>query len=416
MENTNAVTLPPMIEEDFSIKIEYHASAAERWFNCHKSIYLEALLPRDKGSIYAAEGTVAHNLAECAIKSLSLARIQPGDTVRHYETMKLQMLEAREKAKAMGRADTHVINQDGYMITVTDEMFDSVEIYLVYIADFLHQEGADWSIVKVEDKVPILRKKNFIGTLDAYFISPNPFATTVHLFDLKYGKGKFVNAVDNIQLKIYSLGLFGKVKFESIKAHIVQPRINRDKIGAFSEYSQNDMLDFKKFLSKKLKDIEDNPEVCKQGDWCNWCNAKSQCPLLNAIVSNPDMLNLDNKTPKGYKQTWETCLGLEKQIKTIKEEIMEYALSGGDVDGYIIAPGKATRKWSDPALTEKVLSEQFGKEVVMEPRVLKSPAVLEKEIGKIAIEPYVAYVSTTKTLKKKNDDQNEIDKIFGLLN
>src|SRR5882672_9580016 len=84
-------------------------SSAERWFNCPKSVSLSAALPPQKASQYAAEGTVAHTLAE------------------QYVTGKIDYLDLTDKVGA-------AVKQDGYEIEITDEMVDGAVEYANIIA------------------------------------------------------------------------------------------------------------------------------------------------------------------------------------------------------------------------------------------------------------------------------------------
>ena len=72
------------------------------------------------------------------------------------------------------------------------------------------------------------------GTADCVMIGEK----TLHIIDLKYGKGVPVSAEDNPQLMIYALGALEAYKMlfaiDTVKISIVQPRIDNTNSSAYS--------------------------------------------------------------------------------------------------------------------------------------------------------------------------------------
>ena len=145
------------------------ASGAHRWIGCAGSVKAEADQPRGS-SRFAMEGSSAHELAELCLNE----GVKPFD-------MEGKALE--------GYADFPVDN----------EMAGAIQQYIDYVnainADFMMtEERVDFS-----EWVP-----EGFGTSDIIAIKGD----TLHVVDLKYGKGVKVYAEDNPQGLLYALGAY----------------------------------------------------------------------------------------------------------------------------------------------------------------------------------------------------------------
>ena len=138
-------------------------SASHRWLNCPPSARLTEDYP-DAGSDYAAEGTLAHSVAECKLRyRLGLSAPPP-------------------------------VCDNTEMDEYTD---DYVNFVLEQMAELRDPK------VYVEQRVDCSRYvPECKGTCDALIISDG----VLHIIDLKYGRGVPVDAVGNDQLRIYALG------------------------------------------------------------------------------------------------------------------------------------------------------------------------------------------------------------------
>ena len=175
-------------------------SSAHRWLNCTASPRLEEGI-EDKGSDFAAEGTLAH--AYCALKLKDFLGLstdaEDGEITDLYE-------------------DYH-----------SGEMGEYTDAYVaIVLAKFNEaKERTTDAQLLVETRLSF---GNYIpdafGTADAIIIADG----TMEVIDFKYGKGVKVSAVDNPQMMIYALGAYDKFSFdyniERVKMTIVQPRID----------------------------------------------------------------------------------------------------------------------------------------------------------------------------------------------
>lgn len=145
------------------------ASGSNKWIHCHPSARLEELF-EEKPSVYAAEGTEAHSVAEQKLRNWIEGH-------------------PRRKVKA-----------------ATGEMDEATNFYKDYVLEVYNKEKkksdiADLFIEVQVDLTPWIPEG--FGTSDAVIVSNH----TLHVIDFKYGEGVKVNAPHNPQLTIYAAGV-----------------------------------------------------------------------------------------------------------------------------------------------------------------------------------------------------------------
>ena len=228
------------------------ASGSAKWLNCPGSIKAESTIP-NTSSVYAEEGTTAHELADICLKSTEEA-IEYIDKEITYES------------------DNKMVTK-----TIDSEMAKYVQEYIDYV---LAHETND-SQLFTEDKVDFSNLvPNGFGTMDSAILDHN--TGICHIFDLKYGQGIKVEASNNSQAQLYALGLLNELDgldlIKSFVIHIVQPRVRN-----FSswEISLEDLTKFGEFCKKQaeLALTKDAPKVPGEKQ-CQWCRAKGSCKEL----------------------------------------------------------------------------------------------------------------------------------------
>lgn len=140
------------------------ASGSNKWIHCHPSARLEELF-EEKPSVYAAEGTEAHSVAEQKLRNWIEGH-------------------PRRKVKA-----------------ANGEMDEATNFYKDYVLEVYNKEKkksdiADLFIEVQVDLSPWIPEG--FGTSDAVIVSNH----TLHIIDFKYGEGVKVNAPHNPQLTI----------------------------------------------------------------------------------------------------------------------------------------------------------------------------------------------------------------------
>jgi hypothetical protein len=160
-------------------------SSSDRWLACTVAPSLEANFS-DESSVFAAEGTKAHELAEKAL----VAKVNASDVAGDYPA----------------------------------EMRDYVQMYL----DYVRGVAVGARDVLIEQRLDISKwVPECFGTADAVVIH----GETIHVIDLKYGKGLRVDAEKNSQLMLYALGAYEENNFiygpfTKAVLHVVQPRLD----------------------------------------------------------------------------------------------------------------------------------------------------------------------------------------------
>ena len=225
------------------------ASGSAKWLGCPGSIQAEdACGISDEYSAYAAEGSLAHELAD---KCLCL-----GKDAREY-------LHTRITGKL-----------------INEEMVVFVQEYI----DYVRSHYTDNSYIITEERV---RFENIVeggfGTLDAAVVD---YDTRVcHIFDLKYGQGVKVSSRGNTQAQLYATGLYNELSFmeafDSFRIHIIQPRIPNN---SFWDITVDDLLEFMVFAKEKADlTFLPNAERIAGKKTCRWCRAKVDCPEYKAM-------------------------------------------------------------------------------------------------------------------------------------
>lgn len=331
---------------EMALHAKLSASSSHRWLNCLGSIKAEESYT-DKGSIYAAEGTTAHALAE----------------------MKLN-----------GRDIHELIGQEVEGFPVSKEMVNNVMSYVDYVqsigGDQFYEVRVDFSNVVPEG----------FGTSDAIAI----VGKTIHVIDLKYGQGEKVDAEDNSQGMLYAIGALNDYGFiyeiESIVIHIFQPRINN-----FSnwEIGVEQLTNWADWVSEQAKIVlSDDAPRSASDKACKFCKAKHDCPTLHDYVTNmigndfDDLTQPEKVDPSELRRIMENKKLILGWLDAIESSITDKLKNGETVDGFKLVNGRSSRKWIDDEGRVSASLSEFLTEDEMFKRTLLSPAQAEKLLGK----------------------------------
>ena len=179
-------------------------SGAHRWLNCTPSARLEEKMPPKPTSVYAEEGTLAHELAELFICHDTLGTLSDDEFSDKYEIIMSNKL-------------------------FNEEMLDMVPIYTDYCTEEYKAAKASNPSAEmfIESKLDISEYvPESFGSADCTIVNDS----VMEVVDLKYGKGIPVSAEWNVQEMLYALGMLAKFDMlydiETVKLTIVQPRLN----------------------------------------------------------------------------------------------------------------------------------------------------------------------------------------------
>ncbi len=358
-------------------------SAAERWLNCPGSVTAIKGIPEEP-SRYAAEGTVAHQVAQ----------------------------NCREQRRAPGSWVGRELTVDGFTIEVTDEMVRAVESFLEYTDD-LEGLPISESLIRYEGWVP-----DGFGTLDFAAIGE-----TCHIVDFKYGKGVQVYAAGNPQLKLYALGVhesYGWLQpIHQFRLHIVQPRL--DFIDSW-EISSTDLLRWatEEARPKALSALSGNAPLAA-GDWCRFCPIRATCRVRAQTVFETAIEDFseigEGETKVVARLTNAEIAKALRQIGNIKRwcsDLQHHALAakarGEQIGDWKVVAGRGLRVWDGPEslISEKLLDRGLASGVIYAPPELLSPAQMEKKIGKNKIADLITKRPGPPTLAPGDDPRPEI--------
>jgi hypothetical protein len=367
------------------------ASGAKRWMNCPGSV---GMGPGSGGSTFAAaEGTLAHAIAAAVLSSHDLElRVRPRDFLGRMEFV------------------------DGFEVVCTQEMVDATEEYV--------ETSSTGCVVEV-DLTPALRRvhPDLGGTADMLDWDGN---CRLIVADFKYGNGVFVEVENNVQLKIYALGVvltYGCAP-EEITLRIVQPRFQGAEPVREWTFPGKDLLEF----YVELQDAAVRASECEDlvpGPWCRgtFCPHAASCPALermhHALVAQEFETSLVDPATLG--RALAMVDPLKAKIRELEKYAYEQATRGVAIPGWKLVEKRPVRRVSDEF---GVVAWAEARDVDPYEKTVRSPAQLEKAYAdtaprgkkaeferqaKLDLEPYVTSVSSGHALVPDVDKRTPVN-------
>ena len=361
----------------------FSASAAHRWSPCAGSLVLAADF-EDKTSIHAATGTVAHSVLE------------------------ISMANGVAPARLLGT----VMEQDGFSITVDQDMVDAVQTAIDNIREIIagHDMVLTETRVNYAEHLEVEHEQAF-GTADLIAI----VGDELQVHDYKHGVGVPVSAVGNLQMILYAAGALSEygdiADIARVRMVIHQPRVRQ----APSEWS----IELAE-LHEHLAALRESAKRCQQAKaapvdhgwyktWltpgesqCRWCPAKAMCPALrdevasvifSSVPASPDefadavVIPVDAAADLPDRSRWlASCMSrvdlIEDWCRSVRSEVERQLLRGDAVPGFkLVAGRKGPRAWSSQDQVEDYLRKTVRMPIEkMYEQKLISPAVAEKTI------------------------------------
>lgn len=335
------------------------ASGAHRWLVCTPSARLEAQFP-DTSSEAAAEGTLAHELAEAKVRNY----FYPAD----FSKRKLTSFIKKQKEKELWQDE---------MMGYTDEYLDyikSIALAFITVPYVAIEKQVDFSAYVTGG----------FGTADCILIGGG----TIHVIDFKYGKGVPVSAEGNPQLALYALGAYEAYKLlypiERIRMSVVQPRIDNNSEW---ETSLTELLAFGEYVKKKAALAWDGKGDFKPGaDTCKFCRAKAQCRARSdhnvkqafGIGELPPLISAEEAGKR-----LEVLEDVVKYQKDLQEWALSECLAGKEVPGWKAVEGRGSRDWTDmDKAFDRLVKSGMTEEVMLWEKKPLTLAQVEKLVGK----------------------------------
>ena len=339
------------------------ASGSEKWMTCTPSARMEEAFP-DEGSEFAREGTFAHAVFE--------------QELLHY----------------LGREVEPLPNELMH--------FDSPAL-----VDYV-RESVDYCIKRIEAararcKDPVFyveRRLDFsrwvpegFGTGDFVIITDD----LVEVLDLKYGKGIYVDAKSNSQMRLYGLGAFNELAdlydIQRVRMTVLQPRLGN--------YSSEELP-----IADLLKWADDavvpaaklawaGEGVFVPGPHCtsSFCKARYTCPARAEgalAVARQEFGSIeDAQPPVPESLTLDRIADLLPKADLVIDwftDLKAYALKqaekGTTVPGYKLVEGRSNRKYSDQEAVAKALRDAEVPDEIAYERSLLGITAMTDALGK----------------------------------
>ena len=289
------------------------ASSSKQWLHCPPSARLQENFPNES-SVYAEEGTWAHELCEYKVK---------------------KYLHERKKRP-----------QSEFFTEEIEQATDVYAEFVISIIEGMKRNGVE-PLCFVEERLDFsnIVPEGF-GTGDCVIIADG----TLEIVDYKHGKGVEVSAVENPQMMLYALGaleLFdGIYDIDTIRMTIFQPR--RENVSVcvmvkddLLQWAYNDLV-----YKAKLAYEGGGEFAC--GDWCRFCKAKAVC--RKRAEYNLELAKYDFEMPDTLEDA-EIAAILDKVDELtawaadVKEYALRQALSVTEYPGYKVVEGRSNRRY-----------------------------------------------------------------------
>lgn len=334
-------------------------SSAKRWINCTPSALL-AEAAGSKSSVYAEEGTLAHEIAEYAL------------------TQYLEGLYDPITDEELPVNDEHIKNP-----LFSIDMANYIREYCNFVI------GEEYEINKADGESKMFLERK----VDITDYAPDSFGSVdvtleshhmIHIIDLKYGAGVKVTADYNEQMMLYALGALkaaASKDITNIRMTIAQVRL--DHYDTF-EMSKGELLDWaEKVLKPAAKAAIQGEGKQVIGSWCGFCPVKAQCraqrdAILADFDEKPEPLLLSDEEITDLIGKIDTY---KSWIESVNKYVYDRAIQGYKWEGYKLVAGRSSRVITDEAKVRQELLNEFLEDEVLNIK-LKGIGDLEKLLGK----------------------------------
>lgn len=323
------------------MNVPFRPSQAARAIACPGSV--KHTKSEEKPSKYAAEGTLAHEVAELAVRNKGQLPANPS------------------------WSEDMVLGARAYWDAIYGVMQGSLPT-LGPLTEF----KVPWGSFRMKG-----------GTIDALLVVDG----ALWIFDYKFGAGVPVSPVENAQMLSYAVGLAPFFKFWNVKTvmfGIIQPRIYDEML---TWDATNAVVPFREALEAAAISSE-----YKAGGHCRWCPMAGNCKTQRKEIETVFGIELDDGVQSTYLPPPEmlTAQDLAKYMDVgdllsnwlfaVRERAHELAVQGHTIPGYSLKQKMKNRAWLDEGAVVKALLTDLGDR--MYSKTLLSPAQVEKLLPK----------------------------------
>ncbi len=357
--------------------------------------------PQRRGSIYAAEGTAAHALAETCLRDVKDADLYVG------------------------------LEFEGFK--VDRDMAAAVQVYLDHIRSlpfglFWIEQGVSlsplWENEGEKCPTPLFGTSDFLALC----------GDTLHVVDYKHGVGVPVEAKGNTQFMYYGLG--GVYHALSVARRlpryvtmtVVQPRAQH-RAGPVRSWTIPTLDLFiwaDTVLRPAVVSVLSTNTTYHAGTHCRWCPHAGRCPTLREkaletartqfddVTATPPAANLIPLDELGaILSQAELIVSWLSQVRAVVSDAID---KGHKIDGWKLVDKRAVRKWSDEDAVIDAVRKYFGssawhRDFQAPPKPL-SPAQMEKTLKQkhrtfqdVGLDQFITSESSGTTLVPDEDER-----------
>ena len=334
-------------------------SSAHRWLVCTPSARFEEQIPEEE-SVYAAEGTLAHDLAALILSARSgIFRGSQSQFNIHLNAIKAKVKEHYEK---LGEDSEEPFN----------EMYTHAENYAAFVLD----KGGRILIEHTYDLTKFIPCG--FGTADATNVHPK----TIHVTDFKYGSGVRVTATANKQMMAYALGALSECPdAEEAVLSIYQPRAGGSSTWTIS------VPELLKWAEEEVAP-KGNLAIAGGGDFvagdhCRFCKARTRCKAFYDMFAS--MRNISDSREMTDKQRAEVLTNggaVKSWIEAVSADTLKTLEGGGLVPGFKLVAGDGKRSYkSEDDVVDILLGAGLDSGDIFDAK-LYPITKLEKQLGK----------------------------------
>jgi hypothetical protein len=306
------------------------ASGSGKWLVCTPSARAEENLP-DEGSVFSAEGTLAHEIFDTMIRLYLKLPVQKRLSEFDVpEGMLYYVTEAYERA-------VHMIEQA--RLRCKDPVI-------------LPEQKLDFSRWVPEG----------FGRGDLVIITDG----LVEVADLKYGKGILVEAKGNSQMRLYALGAYNELShlydIQRVRAHVLQPRMNN---WSSEELTTEELLSWADNTVVPMAAMAWAGEGDRvAGEHCSdyFCRARFTCPARDKAAQDLveiafSVLPAQELTPDQMSKVLLRADEVIKWLNDAKAWALKQAEQGNKVPGFKLVEGRSNRRYTSEEQIAQVLQD-----------------------------------------------------------
>jgi hypothetical protein len=324
-----------------------------------------------------------------------------------------------------------VVYADTFRFTIDEESATHAQKYVDAIRRI---PGAQYYEVRL-DTSDVVGVPGQGGTGDAVVLDFEH--DTIHVEDLKFGRGEVVHAEKNEQLIQYGAAALRKFAlshdWKFVKLGIHQPRINHYSEATYSVAEIEGWVeDYKPTFQKAYALWEDPTKLLAEhfvpGDkQCRWCPIKGSCGPRNdrflamfplaptAAELSPAIVPSNLLTDEALAAARDRVDAIEQWCSDIKAEAhTRGVMLGRTLPGWKVVNGRAgNRKWADEEKAKDLLVNTLGLgEKAYKPKEIVTPAAADKLVknpaDKLVLAQHVTQAEGSKSLVRDDSPKQAV--------